>query len=584
MGQVDPAAYFEFQRGRTILYEADNDTACLVEMDEEPPHHINDEAVDVCLTVACLLESTPVDEIRVMRKVVIDGSTTTGFQRTCLIAVGGEADVDSKKVPIQTICLEEDAARILGADRTTTHYRLDRMGIPLIEVATAPVIESPEEAVEVALTIGRILRDTGKVRRGLGAIRQDINVSLEAGALIEVKGVQRLDQVSKVVEYEILRQQRLIEIRDELRRRGATSKDLEVLPKDLTRILSKTASKVVQQSIEGGGAVLGVPLPNFAGLLKEELIPGLRFGAELSDHAKFWGRVGGIFHSDELPGYGISQGETEELKATLDLRENDGFAIVSGPAENCRDALTAILRRAAEALEGVPEETRAVNPDGTTRYMRPRPGAARMYPETDIPSMVVTSERLSNVKSNLPETSKEKSARLVEKYGLNRKLVEQLLSSEFFELFEEVVQRFKVNPTLVAVTLTETLKGLARDGVEVDGLTDSQLMDVFDLLADGQLVKEAIPDLFKWMAEHTGRNVREGLKELGLQQLSAEELSRVIDGVLERNAALIAEKGAAATGQLIGFVMSEVRGRADAKTVSKLVGERLGKRLTEKKR
>jgi len=582
MGQVDPAAYFEFQRGRTIIYEADRETACLVEMDEEPPHHINDEAVDVCLTVACLLKSTPMDEIRVMRKVVIDGSTTTGFQRTCLIAVGGEVEVDSKRVPIQTICLEEDAARILGADRTTTRYRLDRMGIPLIEVATAPVIESPEEAVKAALTIGRILRDTGKVRRGLGAIRQDINVSLEGGALVEVKGVQRLDQVSKVVEYEIQRQQRLIQIRDELMRRGATSKNLEAAPRDLTHILSKTSSEVIQQSLERGGVVLAVPLPNFAGLLREELIPGLRFGTELSDHAKFWGRVGGIFHSDELPGYGISGSETEQLRAALNLGEGDGFAIVSGPVENCRDALTAVLRRAAEALEGVPEETRAANPDGTTRYMRPRPGAARMYPETDIPSMAVSGERLSAVRSGLPETSKEKSARLVERYGLNRKLVEQLLSSDFFELFEEVVERFKVNPTLVAVTLTETLKSLARDGVEVDGLTDGQVMDVFNLLATGELAKEAIPDLLRWVAEHRGRSAREGLKELGLQLLSVEELSRVVDRVLDRNAALIEERGAAATGPLTGLVMSEVRGRADAKSVGRLIGERIGKRLTEK--
>ncbi|MEM2105796.1 MAG: Glu-tRNA(Gln) amidotransferase subunit GatE, partial [Candidatus Bathyarchaeia archaeon] len=193
LGQIDPAAYFEFQKGVKILYEANRETSCLVEMDEEPPHPLNTEAVEIALTVALMLKAKPVDEIHVMRKTVIDGSNTTGFQRTCVIALKGEIAIGEKTVPIEHVSLEEDAARKMGEEEDNTiRYRIDRLGIPLIEIATAPTINTPKEAGEVALAIGRILRATGKVKRGLGTIRQDLNISIAEGALTEIKGVQEL--------------------------------------------------------------------------------------------------------------------------------------------------------------------------------------------------------------------------------------------------------------------------------------------------------------------------------------------------------------------------------------------------------
>ena len=229
LGQVDEAALFEFKRGRSYLYEAYDDTVCLVEMDEEPPHEVNPEALDVALEAALLLRATPVDQVCVMRKVVIDGSNTTGFQRTMLVAVGGpEAIVEDEEGPvkIETICLEEDAARKMGEHGEVVEYRLDRLGIPLIEVATAPMIKSPDQARRVALKIGRLLRATGKVKRGLGTIRQDLNVSIKGGAKIEIKGVQDLDLLPKIVELEVLRQLNLIKIAEELKKRGVEPSDI----------------------------------------------------------------------------------------------------------------------------------------------------------------------------------------------------------------------------------------------------------------------------------------------------------------------------------------------------------------------
>ena len=192
LGQIDPAALFEFQKEMKILYEANEETACLVDMDEEPPRDLNRQALKNTLVISLMLGAKPIDQIHVMRKTVIDGSNTTGFQRTCIVAIDGEVNVEGKMIPIGQICLEEDAARKMGTDESLVRYRIDRLGIPLVEVTTAPVIKSPQEAEKVAIKIGRILRASHGVRRGLGTIRQDVNVSIDKGSLIEIKGVQRL--------------------------------------------------------------------------------------------------------------------------------------------------------------------------------------------------------------------------------------------------------------------------------------------------------------------------------------------------------------------------------------------------------
>ncbi|MFW9800655.1 MAG: Glu-tRNA(Gln) amidotransferase subunit GatE, partial [Candidatus Thorarchaeota archaeon] len=309
MGAVDPAALFEFQQQKRFYYEYYNDTTCLVEADEEPPHNLGEESIDVGLIMANFLGSNPVDEIHPMRKIVIDGSNTTGFQRTCIIATGGRVLVGNKEIGIQTICLEEDAARKISEDdkRNMRIYRLDRLGIPLVEVATAPDIQTPEEAQETALAIGLLLRSTGRVKRGLGSIRQDVNVSINGGAVIEIKGFQQLDMLAELVRLEALRQERLLEIRDALSDRGITRDDLDGSIHDVSRIFSDTGSKILKKAVKSGGTVMAANLPGFAGLVGKEVQPGRRLGTEFSDHAKFWSGVGGIFHTDELPGHGISK-------------------------------------------------------------------------------------------------------------------------------------------------------------------------------------------------------------------------------------------------------------------------------------
>jgi len=581
LGQIDPAAYFEFQKGVKILYEANRATSCLVEMDEEPPHPLNIEAVNTVLAVALMVKAKPVDEIHVMRKTVIDGSNTTGFQRTCVVALNGEIKVGEKTIPIQHAGLEEDAARKTGEEEgNIIRYRIDRLGIPLIEVATAPVIKSPKEAEEVAFAIGRILRATGKVMRGLGTIRQDINISIPNGALTEIKGLQELELVPVVVEYEVQRQLNLLKIIGELRKVGAKEEDIKEEFFDVNNVFKQTKCKVVRKALDKNQQVLALKLPKFNGFLKRELMPGVRLGTEMADRARFWGRVGGIFHTDEMPAYAITIGEIEELRKAVKAEEQDAVVFVADSPENARDALKAVVERAHETIKRVPEETRGPNPDGTTRYMRPRPGAARMYPETDIPPTQITEDYIRKIGSHLPEVPEQKLERLVKEYKLNQKLAKQVLDSEYGELFEIIVKESNVSPTTVAAFMTETLKALRRDGIHVEKVSEDQMREIFSGLDSGKLTKEAIPEIVSWLSEHEDKTLQEAINSIGLKMLSKEELERIIDSAIEKNRRLIDERGTSAFGSLIGIVMKEVRGKASTALVGDLVEKKL-KQKTE---
>ena len=578
LGQIDPAAYFEFQKGVRILYEANSETSCLVEMDEEPPHELNREALEIALTSALLMDSEPVDEVHVMRKIVIDGSNTTGFQRTCVVALGGEIKVDEKRIPIEHISLEEDAARKTGGKGFTINYRIDRLCIPLIEVATGPVIHTPQEAEKVALAIGQIFRATGKVRRGLGTIRQDLNISIREGALIEVKGVQELEIISKIVEYEVKRQLNLLKIREKLTKRGLRKGEIKEEIIDVTSLFLETSCRILRRAVAQGKRVLAVKLQKFAGLLGTELVPGLRLGTEMADRAKFWGRVSGILHTDDLPSYGAREDEIRRLRELSKAESEDAVVLVADYEENAEDALKAVLERAREAREGVPEETRAPRPDGTTRYMRPRPGEARMYPETDVPPIEVTREQLSQLRSRLPELPEQKTGRLIKEYGLNKKLARQLQDSPYADLFEAIVKETNVSPTVVAATLTETFKALKRDGVKVVNVKDDEIIEVFRLVGSEKTSKEAIPEIVTWLSEHEDAEPADAVEALGLSIISKDELESIIDELIKRNRELLKERGEKAFGPLMGSIMREYRGRVNADSVRKILKERLSKK------
>ncbi len=441
-----------------------------------------------------------------------------------------------------------------------------------MEISTAPEITSPEQAREVALKIGELLRATGKVKRGIGTIRQDINVSIVGGARVEIKGVQELNLIPKIIQNEAARQEMLLLVKEELARRKVNEMDLELRAIDISKIFSATGSKIIANQLSKNGVVLGLKLPCFKGLLKN------RLGPELAQYAKAAG-VKGIFHSEELPGYGISEDELKKVVEELKLKQNDAFVLIAEKREVAERALQAVLRRARLALLGVPEETRVASEDATTSYMRPLPGAARMYPETDIPPIVITKERINKIKSSLPEMYEAKIKRYIEAHGLSEELASQLVKSERAELFERTVKETKISPSVVANTLIGTLKELKREGVETEKITDAQLVAIFRAVERGILAKEAIGEVIKLSIRHPNKPIEDIVAKLGIVAFGEKEVTEIVRKALEERSQFVRQCGAAAEKPIMGVVMKEVRGRCDGALVSKILKLELEKFL-----
>ncbi len=560
---VDAAASLQAARGLLYRYEV-VPSSCLVEMDDEPPHPLNADALETALLVALLLEARPVDEVEVMRKIVVDGSTTSGFQRTALVATGGHIDVRGRTHRIETVCLEEDAARRIGESPDGVTYRLDRLGISLIEIATAPDITSGVEAREVAEEIGALLRATGRVRRGIGTIREDVNVSTEGGRRTEIKGVQELRKIQEYVEREVGRQRVLLSLRDELLRRGASVPSGS--QREMTDLFREVRSGPLSEVRRSGAVVLVLPLLGFAGLLKSPPGTEERLGRELAAQARAVG-LGGILHSDELPGHGVSEAVVRKLRQALGVGDADAFVLVVGPSrEPAEAAVERVAARARAALEGVPEETRDPLPDGSTRYSRPLPGRDRMYPETDVPPIPVSGERLDMLRRDLPEHPSARRERIIRQYTLPLEVVRQLEGLEDVEEFEALVQRGHA-PGAVARLLTQDAPAAMAQTPEARPFSLDILDMVLAAAESGKFAKEGIPAVLGALAAGA-TSVEAAIGRAGLSSGPVEDLDAVVDRIVRANAKLVHERGEAALSPLMGDVMREVRGRRDGKEVA----------------
>lgn len=570
LGEIDRAALQESLRNLNFQYEAYNYNTCLVETDDEPPHSLNEEALEISITIAALMNMHIVDEFHTMRKQVIDGSNTGGFQRTGLVATDGYLDTPYGRVAIESLGLEEDAARRIETTDDYTEFRLDRLGIPLAEITTDPSMHHPEQVREVAYMIGQVLRSTN-VKRGLGTIRQDLNISISEGARVEIKGVQNLDLMSTIVENEVTRQVNLIDIKKELNERNA-----EVLEEihDLDELFENTESKILKSA----ESIKAVVLKGFYGLIGREVQPGRRFGTEIASYAKKRG-VSGIFHSDELPAYGITQEEVDKVSEFLDIGPEDAFIIVAHDEDIAISALEEVKRRANLGFEGVLEETRKSLDDGNTEYMRPLPTANRMYLETDIPLFKITDEMVEPIKNNLPELPDVKKERIIKEYNLSEDLANQLVKRLEADVFEEILSDVDVNPTPVASLLAYDLREIKRERYDISILTTQHFKDLFKLLADEKIAKDSVTKLATAIIESPEEDVTTIAESNNLTLLSEDEVCEIIANIVAKNEKMVKERQMGAMGPLMGMSMKELKGKADGSLVNKIVKEEIQKLL-----
>lgn len=556
-GKVDQAAAAEQKKKKYFLYDGYEDTTCLVETDEEPPHELNKDALRASLQISKLFEADIVDQVRVMRKTVVDGSNTSGFQRTSLISSDGKLSISSKEngdysVGVEAVCLEEDAAKIVKETAEFKHYNLSRLGIPLIEIATAPDMNSPEKIQEVAAYIGMVLRSLSNVKRGLGTIRQDVNISIAKGLRVEIKGAQDLKMIPTLAKNEMLRQHNLLEIFSVLNDRKAHV-DKEI--KDLSLLFEQSTSKVIRGGLDAqDGAVLALRLHNFAGITGLEIQPGRRYGTELSDYAKIMG-VKGLFHSDELPNYGITQEEKDAVYKALEADpKTDAYLLIAAPKDVAMRALVSAQNRASNF--NLIQEVRMARPDGSSSYMRPMPGASRMYPETDVSAIIVDKENIV-----VPKLLSEKINDLVVKYSFAQDIAKKLIRDDIdIDMLMTEYSNLKVNSI---VDLYYGLPGMIKKKHGVDiSLDDLKLYlpVLLEHLNNNSITKDSVEEIL--LKLHKGESIDYSLfKPLLLEDIKENLLK------------LISDMQGAPMGAIIGKAMAMYKGKIDGKELSAFIAK-----------
>ena len=587
MGSYDQAALFESKKIKTVKYQSSKYSNCLIESDEEPPLMVNREALEIVLTVSLGLHCTIEDELHVMRKIVIDGSNTTGFQRSILVGRNGFLDIDGVRVGVQSICLEEDAARIINEqdrydEEVNKIYSLDRLGIPLIEIALEPISNSPAFVTNVAQTVGRLLRSTKKVSRGLGSIRQDVNISMNDGSVVEVKGVQQLSQLALVIEYEAKRQDGLNQIAKELRGRNIDESRFMDNVTDVTDLIKRSSSKVVKKILSDDSRFMAFVLRGFRGILSFEPYPGIRLGRELGDLVKSYG-IGGIFHSDELPNYGISSEDVQSISSELKMEKNDAFVLICGSTKSLNTVLIELSNRIKRSFSGVVPETRSARLDGVTVFSRPRPGSARMYPETDIPYISIDDNRVKELSKNIPKPWNLVVDQVCKKYGINKTLAENIFDSRYFSLFEKIISKTSINPSFVISKLTEDLVSFERQGYDTSILTDEVLFCLFMQLNNSRISKESIPIIFEKLLKKEVNDVDEVIRAFGTERVTEGYVDKTISRIIDENDSVISEKGLDAIGLLMGRCMEILRGKIDGEKVNKKLMTKLTEHIQRSK-
>ena len=580
-GNIDTAAIHAFEQDNNFTYLYNTSIATLVDLDEEPPQPLNSLALKTALQVGLLLNVNIFPQLTVMRKLIIDGSITSGFQRTAMIGMGGKLTIsnskkgdEDKKIDIYGINIEEDSARIISKEGKEHIFSLDRQGIPLIEITTGPNMKTPQEVQDTACEIGNILRSFKETRRGLGTIRQDLNVSVGVGKRVEIKGAQNFELIPQVVLCEAKRQLILHSISQECTSRGITCENVSNRDlKDVTELFKHTQSQIIQKGLQENKKVMAIRLHNMKGILGHEIQENYRFATEISNrNKKLFSSIKGLFHSDELPKYSISQDEVDAIYTALEIdAQKDAFILVVEEHSLAQKSLHYILEVIKELMEGVTEEVRQVDPKSTqTQFLRPMPGSARMYPETDIYPITLSKQYLNELSQTLPEKYDTKLKRLESEFSLPKENIETLCSKIDEEHIKELIKYCNTTAKEIYNFVIELPKDIKkRDNVEPIDFKYNLLKELLSYTTKHNLNQQTIRDIVISLYQKEISNsiiIEEFIKEHNLveEQLSDEDLKSEIKEIISTNSN-------APFGALMGMCMSKLSKRADGKKISQVL-------------
>jgi glutamyl-tRNA(Gln) amidotransferase subunit E len=563
LGEYDGTALMEFKTKKEIIYRINRETVCTYEMDDTPPFMMDETALDQALGIALLYNLNLVDELHIARKQYLDGSIPTGFQRTTIVGVNGWIPYKDRRISIVQLGLEEDACREVSDVGHRRTYLTDRLGMPLIETVTGPDMRAPFEVAEVAQILRRLVRSTGNVRTGMGAAREDVNVSVRGGTRVEIKGVPRIPRIPLLTHYEAMRQWNLLRLREELRGRGITPETFRSEAEDVTRLLQKTSYQPLRDALEAGSVASAVVLRGFRDLLSWQTQTNTRFSREISDRVRVVAcltKLPNIIHSDSLSET-LSSSRWEAVRKAVRATGDDTVVVVWGAAEDVKTGVQEIAIRAREATIGIPSETRQALRDGTNGFERILPGPDRMYPDTDLPPKNVAEERLERIRRAVPVPIWTREAWYRE-LGLPADVIEPLAVSRLAPLFEVLVKDWKIDPVAAAVALVQFRKRLKKKGLDTRSIDEGALRKIFALFRDRKISRDGV---FALMEKAARGEPLPGPGEV--RPATEEEISAQVaasGGALRK---MEVHDPAKKSHVLMGLVMTALRGRVEGAAV-----------------
>jgi glutamyl-tRNA(Gln) amidotransferase subunit E len=571
LGEYDGTALMEFKTKKNIIYRIQRDTICTYEMDDTPPFQINEEALDIALGLGMMYGCNLVDEIHIARKQYLDGSIPTGFQRTSIYCLDGTIPFRGREVRVVQMSIEEDSCREVSDVGHQRIYLTDRLGMPLIETVTAPDMKTPSEVAEVAELCRRMARSTGRVRTGIGAARQDVNVSVSGGTRVEIKGVPRIPRIPLLTYNEAMRQWNLLRLREELHRRGIKPETFSSTTENVTKLLRKTRYLPIQNSLQSGMRVNCVVLKGFHDLLRWQTQTDTYFSKEISDRVRVIAcltTLPNLIHSDS-PSESISTAEWQSIKKTVGATNDDTLVIVWGSVQDIDTGAKEITIRAREATIGIPSETRQALRDGTNGFERILPGADRMYPDTDLPPKRIMDERRERIKAALPLDFWTRESRY-HTLGVPDDIVQPLSVSLFAPLFDTVVNDWGIDPILASVVLIQLPKRLKKEKLNTNLLTPDLMKDIFDAYKKGKVTKDAI---YQTMREVVKRG---GFSEEHLPEACPkEELAAVVHASVVLLSGVKVNHIEKKHEIVMGMVMEKLRGRIGAADIAERIAQEL---------
>lgn len=534
LGEYDGTALMEFKTRKEIIYRIKNETACTYEVDDTPPFPLNREALGIAIEISLLSKLNVVGEVHITRKQYLDGSIPTGFQRTGIIGVEGELQLKNKKIRLIQLSLEEDSCREISDIGHVRTYKTDRLGMPLIETVTYPDCMNPDEVKEACDYIRFLNRSTGKVRTGMGAGRQDVNVSCRGGTRVEIKGVAHTKWIPELTHNECFRQWSLLLIRDELNKRIKEVSDWKMKTVPLNNNSFVSGYEPIKQARKQKLSFVAVNLPGFRGILSHFTQPGKCFADEISDRLKVIACIEKphMAHSEDIEQL-IPEKEFDQIRKLLGAKENDAQIVFWGPEEDIKTAIETIEERCHMAFEGVPNETRKSFPDGTTIFERVLPGADRMYPDTDTAPIPLEEEYIENLRKSVPEYVSERIRKMID-WGIPEDTYTYILRNNIYPVIEKIVEELDYDPKFIGTFFGHRMKFVEGHYKPAARFKYKLVYKLFEFLKKNNIEKEIAVNMLPHLYEHPKMDFDSILDTIGFSKNGEKELTAKIPFLVKK--------------------------------------------------